>query len=116
MFAVCGMRNMPLCVVLLSTLKQCFVSGYARYRLHCNVGNMTRIDSTLDAELWSENELTCIHLADKPLSEFGSRDIWIDENPELHLLQLPTPTGTTTLFLATEASNVSQVKDQCRVV
>ncbi len=77
---------------------------------------MTGTDSALDAEPWSENELICTDLADKPLSEFGSRDIWIDENPELHLLQLPTPTGTATLFLATEVSNVSQVMDQCRVV
>ena len=77
---------------------------------------MTGTDLALDVELWSENELICTNLADKPLSEFGSRDIWIDENPELHLLQLPTPTGTTTLFLATEASNVSQVKDRCRGV
>ena len=107
---------MPLYVVPLSILKQCFVSGYARYQLHCNVGNMTRTDSTLDAELWSENEMICIHLADKPLSEFGSRDIWIDGNPKLHLLQLPTPTGTATLSLATELSNAMEAMDQCRVV
>ncbi len=49
---------------------------------------MIRTDSTLDAELWSENEMICIHLADKPLSEFGSRDTWLDGNPE------PSPAAT----------------------